>query len=264
MRETTVHSMYAAASLRMGAPHDAGAHSTPSKRSAPGGKRIRKCFMMGSKPSSGRQFRTNLSPTCISDSIARSFAIATVNPNGSNEACATHDATIALVAVPCAAVTTYKPPDTRPSARATSGDMALFIALSASFFVSTCPKSVPDSSNSWYVASVGASLTRSAGTTSARPSPANFTASVSTGSSAPPYDSPMRSFCFLLHEPTMAASASCAGPEVGGASSTMPAAPATASMSSCVSAVFMSIISTSTSALHSPRATLCDRRSEKP
>lgn len=92
--------MYAAASLRMGAPQLAGAHSTPSKRSAPGGNRIRKCFMSPSKLSSGRQFSTNLSPTCIKDSIARSFAMATVKPKGSKDACAIQDAIIADLAVP--------------------------------------------------------------------------------------------------------------------------------------------------------------------
>ena len=71
---------------------------------------------------------------------------------------------------------------------------------------------MPDSSNSWYTPSVGLFLTRNAGTTSCNPRPANLTASVSTGSSAPPYDSAMTIFCFLLHDPRIAASASCAGP----------------------------------------------------
>jgi hypothetical protein len=43
-------------------------------------------------------------------------------------------------AVPCAAVTTYSPPDTFPSALATSTDIALFISLIFSFFVSTCAR----------------------------------------------------------------------------------------------------------------------------
>ena len=40
---------------------------------------------------SGRQLSTKLSPTCISDSMARSFATDTVNPRGSKDACATQD-----------------------------------------------------------------------------------------------------------------------------------------------------------------------------
>mmetsp|Transcript_6107 Transcript_6107/g.26930 ORF Transcript_6107/g.26930 Transcript_6107/m.26930 type:complete len:249 (-) Transcript_6107:1233-1979(-) len=246
--------MYAAASFRMGAPQLAGAHSTPSNRSAPGGNRIKKCFISGSKPCSGRQFRTNLSPTCINDSIARSLAMATVKPRGSKDACAIHEAIIADLAVPCAAVTTYSPPETRPSAFATSGDMAFFIALSVSFLVSTCPRSVPDSSKSWYVASVGFSFTFSAGTTSSTPMPANWLARGPTGSSFPPYDSAINIFCLLLMLPMIAARLSCAGPVAGGTTSTIPADLETASMSSCVSSVFMSIMVTSTSALVRPRA----------
>jgi hypothetical protein len=48
--------------------------------------------------------------------MARSLATAIVTPNGSNDACDTHDATIAERALLWAAVTTYKPDDSRPSA----------------------------------------------------------------------------------------------------------------------------------------------------
>ena len=78
--------------------------------------------------------------------MARSLATETVKPRGSNDAWATQDAIIADLAVPCAAVTTYRPPLTRPSALATSGDIALFMSANVFFFVKSWPKSVPASS----------------------------------------------------------------------------------------------------------------------
>lgn len=48
--------------------------------------------------------------------MARSLATATVSPRGSNDACVTHEATMADRAGPDAAVTTYRPPETRARA----------------------------------------------------------------------------------------------------------------------------------------------------
>lgn len=61
--------------------------------------------MSGTVSCSGRQLSTNLSPTCMSDSMARSFATATVKPSGEKDACATQEAIMALRASPRAAVT---------------------------------------------------------------------------------------------------------------------------------------------------------------
>ena len=79
--------------------------------------------------------------------MARSFATAMLRPRGSNEACATQDAIIAPLALLLAAVTTYKPEDSRARAFATSGDMLRFFCMD-SFCVRACAISVPASSNS--------------------------------------------------------------------------------------------------------------------
>ena len=67
MRETTRHSEKAMASESAGMPLLGLANVfTPAKRSAPGGKRCRKCFMMGAELPSPKQLRQNTSPTCSS------------------------------------------------------------------------------------------------------------------------------------------------------------------------------------------------------
>ena len=148
-----MHWMEAMASLRTGAPFSPTVHSTPANRSSPGANRCRKCFISTEYSPSPRQFNTNGSPTCISDSMARSLATAMVMPSGSNDAWLTQDATMAPLAPPCAsawpAVTIYRPPDTRARALATSDDIALFFLAITSFCVSACARSVPASSNCW-------------------------------------------------------------------------------------------------------------------
>mmetsp|Transcript_38095 Transcript_38095/g.64045 ORF Transcript_38095/g.64045 Transcript_38095/m.64045 type:complete len:204 (+) Transcript_38095:708-1319(+) len=186
IRLTTLQETCATAWSKTGSPFSLGPHSTPWKRSAPGGKRVRKCFMMGWYPSSGKQFSTKVSPVCMKASIARSLATATVNPRGSNDACETQLAIMADLAVPLQADTTYSPPDSLPSAFAISGGIASFSFTIFSFVVSAWPKSVPDSSYSCSTASVGASFTFSGwmGTIAFWSRKAEL--SVSTGSSLPP------------------------------------------------------------------------------
>ena len=84
--------------------------------------------------------------TCISDSIARSLATATVSPRGSKLAWATQLASIAPLALLLAAVMTYNPPETRAKDLATSGAMEAFILAIDSFLVRTCASLVPASS----------------------------------------------------------------------------------------------------------------------
>lgn len=60
----TVHSRWAMAARSTGLPLLAVMVSTPSKRSAPGGKRFRKCFITGADSSWPSTLSTNVSPTC--------------------------------------------------------------------------------------------------------------------------------------------------------------------------------------------------------
>lgn len=63
-RGRTVHSRWAMALCSTGLPLVAVMVSTPSKRSAPGGKRFRKCFITGADSSWPSTLSTNVSPTC--------------------------------------------------------------------------------------------------------------------------------------------------------------------------------------------------------
>ena len=94
-----------------------------------------------SKPRACVSFLRRLA--CMNDSMARSFATATVSPRGSKLAWATHEAIMADLASPWAAVTTYRPPDTRASALATSGGMAALSLAMVSFWVRAWARSVP-------------------------------------------------------------------------------------------------------------------------
>lgn len=78
---------------------------------------------------------------CMRDSIARSLATAMVRPSGSKLACATHEAIMALRTSACAAVTTYRPLLSLPSALATSASMFFCTAppyASATRFPTLC------------------------------------------------------------------------------------------------------------------------------
>ena len=83
----------------------------------------------------------------MSDSMARSLATEMLSPSGSNDAWATHEATIAPLALLLAAVTTYKPEESRANAFATSGDIVRFF-WTDSFCVRAWAISVPASSYS--------------------------------------------------------------------------------------------------------------------
>ena len=60
-----------------------------------------------------------------------------------NHTCDTHEATMALRALLCAAVTTYSPLDSRAMALAISAGIAAFFAAIASLAVRAWAKSVP-------------------------------------------------------------------------------------------------------------------------
>ena len=90
--------------------------------------------------------------TCINDSIALSFATATVIPGGEKLAWLTQLATIALClkveSEPSLAVTTYRPPLNLPKALSKFESRFLIDAIFF-FLLISWPKSVPASSNLW-------------------------------------------------------------------------------------------------------------------
>ena len=86
------------------------------KRSSPGLKPFNRAFMVSFSLPSLRMFKLNEPPGSMKDSTARSFATATVNAGGLNDAWETQEANIADCTSPFFAVTAHKEPTMRPTA----------------------------------------------------------------------------------------------------------------------------------------------------
>ncbi len=146
----------------MAQPLSASVVSTSAKRFSPGAKDFMKCFRI-CRPSA-KIFKTNLSPTWVIDSIARSLATATVKPGGLNVACDTQEANIALSASPFLVVITQREPKIRPTACSVRAawDSPTAWRMGRIFLArfNVWAKSVPASSHICSVASVGLNLTR--------------------------------------------------------------------------------------------------------
>mmetsp|Transcript_3556 Transcript_3556/g.13123 ORF Transcript_3556/g.13123 Transcript_3556/m.13123 type:complete len:206 (+) Transcript_3556:179-796(+) len=173
MRSTTSHSMYESAVVTTAHPLPSAIVTSMSPNLfSPGENGFKSAFMVSFSSPCRNTFRLKQDPFKRNDSTARSFATATVKQGGLNEACDTHDANIALCASPFLAVTAQSDPTIRPTALATSLAPAAappcaicFVVLLCFFlrvFFTACAKSVPLSSQSWSIASVGLNLHRTA------------------------------------------------------------------------------------------------------
>mmetsp|Transcript_25729 Transcript_25729/g.69840 ORF Transcript_25729/g.69840 Transcript_25729/m.69840 type:complete len:246 (-) Transcript_25729:992-1729(-) len=199
------------------------------------------------------------------DSMALSFATATVKPKGSKLACDTQLAIMAERAPSCAAVTTYRPLLMRARALATSADMACFLRAITSLAVRAWARSVPASSNCWYSCSSGVCFTRRGLSSMTASVDTRDCSNTSTGSSTPPKLSAIRTLVPFFTALVIAAKTlvACASPE-GGHMSTRPLERPTVAMTSCGSALSKSIISVCTPALVMPLARVWLRRSLNP
>mmetsp|Transcript_14653 Transcript_14653/g.48092 ORF Transcript_14653/g.48092 Transcript_14653/m.48092 type:complete len:309 (+) Transcript_14653:718-1644(+) len=269
--EVTSHSTYASASGRRTLPLiGLSSVSTPSKRSSPGLKGLRSCFMMPVLPWA-RMLRTKGAPVRTRDSTARSLATATVSDGGWNEACDTQLASIACCASPSLAVRTVSEPTMRPTASAvlltpvSSSDRS-FISSRRFFCASlqiSCARSVPLSSHTCSVCSVGLNLHRIGSNANAKPPFLSRASSSSTASPLHPKLPNTPHGCPRMSglSRKIAPSVSCTGvgmcPPSVGEPMTNPLHRRMSSEASSASLNSQLSISTPTPALVTPRAIAC-------
>mmetsp|Transcript_33216 Transcript_33216/g.93131 ORF Transcript_33216/g.93131 Transcript_33216/m.93131 type:complete len:256 (+) Transcript_33216:1349-2116(+) len=242
-------------------PLAASSQATPSKRSSPGLKGLRKCFMAAFSWPSASTLMATFDPGKMRPSAARSLATATVSAGGLNAACETHEASSAEAASSARHVRMHREPTMRPTASAVPPSARVRFCLAAwrvLLFRIACARSVPLSSHTWMVFMVGVNLHLMLSKARSKPASRSLPSRMSTASPLQPKEpntpagtSPGRT------SRSTRPSASCTGvgtwPPSVGLPMQSPWAPCSAASTSSTDACSQFTDSTATPALVRPR-----------
>mmetsp|Transcript_11194 Transcript_11194/g.47759 ORF Transcript_11194/g.47759 Transcript_11194/m.47759 type:complete len:310 (-) Transcript_11194:361-1290(-) len=272
MRSSTSHSMYDSACVTMAHPLVSEMSTAMSpKRFSPGAKGLSSALMVSFSLPCCNTFKLNVAPFSRKLSTARSFATATVSAGGLKDAWLTHDASMALCASPFFAVTAHSEPTIRPTAAAVSdcpaaappdaSALVSAVCFLRRSFLTACARSVPLSSHTCSVASVGLNLHRTA--SNANENPPSFRRDSIRSTASPDHPKDPKTPAGYSREASLTITPSALDTGVGMCPPSVGAPrqnPSVLAMSVATSSTVLSSqlsISTATPALVMPRAIAC-------